>query len=98
MAFTCTVPAKPTLLVEDNRVRVTRWEFEPGAVTGWHEHGLPYCIVMVTAGTLAIDDGSDVSEVTLAAGDSYVRPSGVKHDVKNASDHPLAFVEVEMKW
>jgi quercetin dioxygenase-like cupin family protein len=98
MAFTCTVPAKPTLLVEDNRVRVTRWEFEPGAVTGWHEHGLPYCIVMVTAGTLAIHDGSDVGEVTLAAGDSYVRPSGVEHDVKNASDHPLAFVEVEMKW
>jgi quercetin dioxygenase-like cupin family protein len=98
MAFTCTVPAKPTLLIEDNRVRVTRWEFEPGAVTGWHEHGLPYCIVMVTGGTLAIHDGADVSEVTLAAGDSYVRPSGVKHDVMNASKHPLAFVEVEMKW
>jgi quercetin dioxygenase-like cupin family protein len=98
MAFTCTIPAKPALLVEDDRVRVTRWEFEPGATTGWHEHGLPYCIVMVTGGTLAIHNGSDVNEVTLAAGDSYVRPSGVKHDVKNASDHPLAFVEVEMKW
>lgn len=98
MAFNCATHASPTLLVDDDRVRVTRWDFEPGANTGWHEHELPYCIVMVVASTLAIHDGANVRHVTLAGGDSYVRPKGIQHDVMNASDHPISFVEVEMKW
>jgi beta-alanine degradation protein BauB len=97
MAFTCTIPADPTIAVDDERVRITRWDFEPGANTGWHEHGMPYCVVMVIGGTLAIHDGATVSHVTLAAGDSYVRPKGITHDVMNASPHAIAFVEVEMK-
>ena len=97
MPFTCSEPALPTLQVDDERVRITRWDFAPGAATGWHEHGMPYCIVMVTGGTLAVDDGTMVNRVTLAAGDSYVRPKGITHDVMNGSDHPIAFVEVEMK-
>ena len=97
MPFTCTIPARPTLQVDDDRVRITRWDFEPGATTGWHEHGMPYCIVMVLGGTLAIDDGDKETRVALAAGDSYARPKGIKHDVMNGSDHPIAFVEIEMK-
>ncbi len=97
MAFTCTVPARPTVQVDDDRVRITRWDFEPGANTGWHEHGLPYCVVMVLGGTLAVHDGTRETRVTLSAGDSYRRPKGITHDVMNASDHPVAFVEIEMK-
>ncbi|UDL94610.1 cupin domain-containing protein [Lichenihabitans sp. PAMC28606] len=97
MAFSCTIPARPTVQVDDDRVRITRWDFEPGACTGWHEHAMPYCVIMVLGGTLALHDGTTESQVTLAAGDAYARPSGIKHDVKNASDHPIAFVEVEMK-
>jgi quercetin dioxygenase-like cupin family protein len=97
MGFSCTIPARPTVQIDDDRVRITRWDFEPGAHTGWHEHGFPYCVVMVLGGTLAIHDGEKESRVTLAAGDAYVRPKGVQHDVMNGSDHPIAFVEIEMK-
>lgn len=97
MAFTCTVPAVPTRGDDTDRVRITRWDFAPGAATGWHEHGLPYCVVMVTDGTLAIHDGETVSRVTLVAGQSYTRPAGIRHDVMNGSDHPIAFVEIELK-
>ena len=97
MAFTCTIPAVPTVQVDDDRVRITRWDFAPGASTGWHEHAMPYCVIMVLGGTLAVHDGDRVSHVTLAAGDAYARPRGITHDVMNASDHPMAFVEVEMK-
>ena len=97
MAFTCTVPAVPTSGDDNDRVRITRWDFAPGAATGWHEHGLPYCIVMVTDGTLAVDDGKTVSRVSLTAGQSYTRPAGIRHDVMNGSDHPIAFVEIELK-
>ena len=97
MAFKCEIPAMPTVQLDDNAVRITRWDFEPGAATGWHEHGWPYFVIMLTAGTLRVHDGVNVSDVALAAGQSYRRPPGIKHDVMNGSEHPIAFVEIEIK-
>ena len=97
MTFACTIPASPTLQQDDATVRITRWDFEPGAVTGWHEHGWPYFVVMLMAGTLRVHDGTTVTDVLLAQGQSYQRPAGIKHDVMNGSPHPIAFVEIEVK-
>jgi quercetin dioxygenase-like cupin family protein len=97
MAFECTIPAVPSVQQDDPDVRITRWDFAPGAVTGWHEHGWPYFVVMLMAGTLKVHDGSSVTEVPLGAGQSYGRPAGIRHDVMNGSDHPIAFVEIEIK-
>ena len=97
MAFTCTIPAVPSLQQDDATVRITRWDFAPGAATGWHEHGWPYFVVMLDAGTLRVHDGAEVSEVSLRKGQSYMRPAGVKHDVMNGSPHPISFVEIEVK-
>lgn len=97
MAFTCTVPAVPHLQQDDPTLRITRWDFQPGAVTGWHEHGWPYFVVMLTAGTLRVHDGANVTDVPLALGQSYMRPAGIKHDVMNGSPHPISFVEIEVK-
>ena len=33
----------------------------------------------------------------LTAGQAYNRVAGVEHDVMNGSDHPIAFVEIEIK-
>lgn len=97
MAFTCTIPASPTVQQDDETLRITRWDFEPGAVTGWHSHGWPYFVVMLVAGTLRIHDGTKTTEVPLAEGQAYMRPAGIQHDVMNGSDHPIAFVEIEVK-
>ncbi|MGU3494174.1 cupin domain-containing protein [Xanthobacteraceae bacterium A53D] len=97
MAFACTIPAVPTLQHEDEVSRITRWDFQPGAVTGWHTHGWPYYVVMLTDGVLRVHDGTNVTENALKAGASYVRKMGVQHDVMNGSDHPIAFVEIEVK-
>ena len=97
MAFSCTIPATPTVQQDDETIRITRWDFEPGAVTGWHEHGWPYFVVMLVAGTLRIHNGTDVSDVPLAHGQAYMRPAGIRHDVMNGSGHPIAFVEIEVK-
>ncbi|KNY21924.1 MULTISPECIES: cupin domain-containing protein [Methylobacterium] len=97
MAFTCTIPALPTVQQDDATVRITRWDFPPGAVTGWHEHGWPYFVVMLVAGVLRVHDGAAVSETALAAGQSYMRPAGIRHDVMNGSEHPIAFIEIEVK-
>ena len=97
MAFACTIPAVATVQQDDDVVRITRWDFEPGAVTGWHKHGWPYFVVMLNAGTLRLHDGTNETAVELAAGQSYRRPAGIEHDVMNASPHPIAFVEIEVK-
>lgn len=97
MAFTCTIPAVPTQLADDDRVRITRWDFEPGATTGWHEHAMDYAIVFMTDGLMAIDVEGKVTHVEMKAGQAYSRPAGVKHDVKNDGSAPMSFVEIETK-
>jgi mannose-6-phosphate isomerase-like protein (cupin superfamily) len=46
---------------------------------------------------MKIERDGAVSDVKRKAGDSYQRPAGIEHDVLNASDRPLAFVEIEIK-
>jgi quercetin dioxygenase-like cupin family protein len=97
MTFACNIPARPTIQHDDEAVRITRWDFEPGATTGWHRHGWPYFVIMLVDGTLRIHDGTKVTDVQLAAGQSYRRSSGIEHDVMNGSAHSIAFVEIEIK-
>ena len=97
MPFKCTEPAVPTLQFDDDVMRITRWDFAPGAATGWHTHGWPYFVVLLTDAVLRVDTGSEITDVPLSAGQSYRRPSGIEHDVMNGSAHPVAFVEIEIK-
>lgn len=97
MAFKCEIPAVPTVEVDDEVARITRWDFEPGAVTGWHTHGWPYFVIMLVDGVLKIHDGTNVTDVPLKAGQAYRRMSGIQHDVMNGSPHNIAFVEIEVK-
>ena len=97
MALRSSVRAIPNLQRDDQILRITRWDFSPGAVTGWHQHEYPYFITMMVAGTLRIDDGQSHKELALFAGETYVREAGVEHDVQNASPHAISFVEIEIK-
>jgi quercetin dioxygenase-like cupin family protein len=97
MAFVCTVPAVPTVQRDDDDIRITRYDFAPGAVTGWHTHAWPFFVVMLTDGILSRHDGTSITDSHLKAGDSYNRSSGIQHDVMNSSDHPIAFIEIEVK-
>jgi quercetin dioxygenase-like cupin family protein len=97
MAFICTNPAVPSLQLDDDVARITRWDFARGATTGLHTHGWPYFVVMLTDGILRVDNGEAVTETRFSAGQSYRRPAGIEHDVMNGSEHPMAFVEIELK-
>lgn len=97
MTFKCTIPAVPTVQRDDDDLRITRWDFEPGAVTGWHSHGWPYFVVMLTDSTMCVHDGANVHEFQRKAGETYSRQAGVEHDVMNGSGTPMAFVEIEIK-
>ena len=97
MPFKCNEPAVPSVQQDDDTVRITRWDFAPGAATGWHTHGWPYFVMMLTDAVLKIEAAGAVSEVPMKAGQSYRRPAGIEHDVMNGSGRPIAFVEIEIK-
>ena len=97
MPFKCDIPATATQIQDDESVRITRWDFQPGAVTGFHRHGWPYFVVMLTDGNLRAEVDGVVTDRPMTAGTSYSRPAGVEHDIQNGSDHPIAFVEIEVK-
>jgi quercetin dioxygenase-like cupin family protein len=90
--------AEATLLVEDDRVKVTRWDFAPGAETGWHRHGMDYVVTTVTPCIFLLEEpGGETRRVEMAAGVAYRRGEGVEHNVVNGGTEPMAFVEVELK-
>lgn len=90
--------AVPTVMVDNDRVRVTEWSFAPGAATGWHVHEMDYVITPVTSQPVdLVDEAGAVTRFDMQAGVSYFREAGVAHDVINAGDGELRFVEVELK-
>ena len=86
-----------TQLIDDTRVRVTRFDFAAGAETGWHEHGMDYVITAVTDCHMLLEDATGERRVLVAQGESYRRDAGIKHNVINDGGGKMSFVEVELK-
>ena len=90
--------ATATVLLEDARLRVTRYDFAPGAETGWHVHAMEYVITTVTDCTLVLElPGGETACSEVPAGSAYTRPKGTEHNVINGGAGPMSFVEVELK-
>ena len=87
-----------TLLVEDEKVRITRFDFGPDQETGWHIHEYDYVITAITDCLMRLQhpDGTE-TESEVAAGNAYIRDAGVHHNVINISDKKMSFIEIEFK-
>ncbi|MBA4799230.1 MAG: cupin domain-containing protein [Rhizobiales bacterium] len=95
--YSARLPAIPTVVLDDAVTRITRWDFEPGAATGHHTHGLGYVVVPLTDCHFLIEDAAGERRVTSKAGEAYRREAGVEHNVINGGDQPMSFVEIEYK-
>jgi beta-alanine degradation protein BauB len=89
--------ATAAVLIENERVRVTRWHFAPGAATGWHRHEYDYVVVPLTGGTLRLAETDGDRDALLEIGVPYFREAGVEHDVVNANGYEFMFIEIETK-
>jgi quercetin dioxygenase-like cupin family protein len=89
--------AVATVLIDNERVRVTEWRFASGAHTGHHRHEYPYVVVPMTTGPLAIRSAAGESTSNLVAGAPYYRDAGAEHDVINPNPGEFVFVELELK-
>ena len=87
-----------TLVIDDDRVRVHRFDFAPGAQTGWHRHPMDYVITALTDCHMLLEEpGGGSRSVLVPAGTSYRRAEGIEHNVINDGDKEMSFVEVELK-
>ncbi|MBG1230813.1 cupin domain-containing protein [Aestuariivirga litoralis] len=89
--------AKAIVHVENERVIVTEWRFQPGENTGWHIHGHDYVVVPLMDGKVRLETPTGTSHAEMKSGAPYYRPKGVEHDVINANDGEYAFIEIELK-
>ena len=87
-----------TLLAEDEKVRVTRFDFNPGQETGWHVHKYDYVITAITDCFMLLQhpDGTQTNS-KVSAGNAYRRDAGVNHNVVNISEQQMSFIEIELK-
>jgi hypothetical protein len=90
--------AVPTVLIDNERTRVTEWRFAgQGDNTGWHRHEYDYIVVPTADGVLEILDAEgNITQSELKTGVPYFRQKGVEHDVMNGNDREYAFVEIEL--
>ena len=87
-----------TILIDDARVRVTRFDFGPGAETGWHRHGMDYVITTLTDCPMLLEEpGGGSRRVMIPAGTVYRRDEGVEHNVVNDGTVRMSFIELELK-
>lgn len=89
--------AKAIVHVDNDRVIVTEYRFQPGENTGWHRHGHDYVVVPLMDGKLRIESAAGSSVAEMKMGAPYFRNQGVEHDVINATDGDYAFIEIELK-
>ena len=92
-----TTLAKHSLMLDDDKTRITQWVFAPGDQTGWHRHEYDYVVVPMTTGQLLLKEPEGERYAELTAGISYGREVGVEHNVINANEFEFVFIEVEIK-
>ena len=90
--------ATAVVLVENEQVRVTRFDFLPAAQTEWHRHEYDYVSTAVTDLEMLLEEpGGMQREVSIGAGEAYHRNAGVEHNVINRGSEKMSFIEVEIK-
>lgn len=92
-----TTTATASVQIDDDHVRVTRWDFPPGTQTGTHTHEYDYVVVPISTGTLKVKTSEGTTDNHLVPGGSYQRSAGSTHNVVNESDTECSFVEIELK-
>ena len=89
--------AVATRQIDNNRTIVTEWRFAPGAETGWHRHKYDYVVCPMVDGTLMLETPDGEKQAVLHKGQTYTREAGVEHNVINAGDEEMVFIEVEIR-
>ena len=90
--------AKHSLMLDDDKTRITQWVFAPGDQTGWHRHEWDYVTVQQSGGALLLQgaDGTE-KQVDYEDGRTLSWTAPVEHNAINISDVEVRVLEIEYK-
>lgn len=90
--------SRSNLQADEGHFRVTKWTVDPGGVIPMHRHEYPYVVVPLVTATMEVTDADQKHSTTeMQAGESYTRPVGTQHEIRNPStENTITFVEVEL--
>ena len=93
-----TTLAKHSLMLDDDKTRITQWVFAPGDQTGWHRHEWDYVTVQQSGGALLLQgaDGTE-KQVDYEDGRTLSWTAPVEHNAINISDVEVRVLEIEYK-
>ncbi len=90
--------AGQTLVLENERVRISRLVLAPGQSIEMHTHALQGLGVAVSEGRIVIEvPGEKLRTVKFKPGDSQWYEGGTKHSLQNVGSAPFEAVEIELK-
>ncbi|MBC7933525.1 MAG: cupin domain-containing protein [Rubrivivax sp.] len=90
--------AGQTLVLENERVRISRLVLAPGQSIEMHAHALRGLGVAVSEGRIAVEvPGEKVRTVKFKPGDKQWYEGGTKHSLRNVGSAPFEAVEIELK-
>ncbi|MFM9940070.1 MAG: cupin [Hyphomicrobiaceae bacterium] len=84
-------------IVDNDRVRITRYTWGPGAETGWHKHPYDYVIVPYRDCKVRVETAIDSFEAGMFRDQPYFREKGVEHNVISIETEDFALIEIEIK-
>ena len=91
--------AKSNLMIDNEKTRVTEYNFEIGEGTGSHIHEYDYVVVPMLDGELKIiNEDRFISISKLCKGISYFKRKGIKYNVINNNKFQYSFVEIELTY
>ncbi len=92
------IVAGHTLVLENERVRVSRLVLAPGQSAELHTHALRGLGVAVSEGRVAVEvPGEKVRTVKFKPGDTQWHEGGTKHTLRNVGSTTFEAVEIELK-
>lgn len=90
--------AGQTLVLENERVRISRLVLDPGQTIEMHSHALPSLGVAVSQGRIVVEvPGKKLRTIKFKPGDIQWREGGTKHSLRNVGSAPFEAVEIELK-
>lgn len=89
--------AKLETIVDNDRIRMTRITWAPGAETGWHTHPHDYVIVPYVDCRVRVETAEKAFEAEMQRDAPYFREKGVTHNVISLEDVPFSLIEIEIK-
>ena len=85
------------VIIDNATVRVSRWLFKPGQMSGWHHHELDYMGLHSTRNLLRYEMPDGRVETKDQVGISGFIKAGAEHNVTNVGANDAEAYEIEFK-